>query len=350
MLGKSRKKRTKRTTTQEESKSEKEINKHGGRKEEIVNRERNAGQPADSEHQGAQTSNAETPDAEATRTTRDANGKRKTSYRRPNRNYSTHVDWTYELNKDIYRIYLEIKPSERGYMKRLKEMWDKEHLQLSHMTAKHLAVQVDRVIKKKLIRETGYIEQDATLECETSNHQENINEREIQTEPDEEPTSPLRQARPENRDTPQMEIDQNLYNDITSEWKTNFDKFYTQDIKERTYQTRIDRTINANNLAAMNKVLGEQLAVISDNDNGLSLWDLDVAYYAAAITLLQREGKLKEVKRMRRKMEKPGWQINLEQCIESTRRCLSFIDLLEYNIIFPPLKRLEEGRVVLENR
>ena len=223
--------------TQEESKSEKEINKHGGRKEEIVNRERNAGQPADSEHQGAQTSNAETPDAEATRTTRDANGKRKTSYRRPNRNYSTHVDWTYELNKDIYRIYLEIKPSERGYMKRLKEMWDKEHPQLSHMTAKHLAVQVDRVIKKKLIRETGYIEQDATLECETSNHQENINEREIQTEPDEEPTSPLRQARPENRDTPQMEIDQNLYNDITSEWKTNFDKFYTQDIKERTYQT-----------------------------------------------------------------------------------------------------------------
>ena len=78
-------------------------------------------------------------------------------------------------------------------------------------------------------------------------------------------------------------------------------KFYTQDIKERTYQTCIDRTINANNLAAMNKVLGEQLAVISDNDNGLSLWDLDVAYYAAAITLLQREGKLKEVKRMRRK-------------------------------------------------
>ena len=172
-------------------------------------------------------------------------------------------------------------------MKRLKEMWDKEHPQLSHMTAKHLAVQVDRVIKKKLIRETGYIEQDATLECETSNHQENTNEREIQTEPDEEPTSPLRQARPENRDTPQMEIDQNLYNDITSEWKTNFDKFYTQDIKERTYQTRIDRTINANNLTAMNKVLGEQLGVISDNDNGLSLWDLDVAYYAAAITLLQ---------------------------------------------------------------
>ena len=69
MLGKSRTKRTKRTTTHEESKSEKEINKHGGRKEEIVNRERNAGQPADSEHQGAQTSNAETPDAEATRTT-----------------------------------------------------------------------------------------------------------------------------------------------------------------------------------------------------------------------------------------------------------------------------------------
>ena len=314
--------------TQEESKSEKEINKHGGRREEIAKRERNAGQPADSEHQGAQTSNAETPDTEATRTTCDANGKRKTSYRRPNRNCSTHVDWTYELNKDIYRIYLEIKPSERGYMKRLKEMWDKEHPQLSHMTAKHLAVQVDRVIKKKLIRETGYIEQDATLECEMSNHQENINEREIQTEPDEEPTSPLRQARPENRDTPQMEIDQNLYNDITSEWKTNFDKFYTQDIKERTYQTRIDRTINANNLAAMNKVLGEQLAVISDNDNGLSLWDLDVAYYAAAITLLQREGKLKEVKRMRRKMEKPGWQINLEQHIESTGRRLSFIDLI----------------------
>ena len=87
MFGKSRTKHTKRPMTQEESKSEKEINKHGGRKEEIVNRERNAGQPADSEHQGAQTSNAETQDTEATRTTHDANGKRKTSYRRLDRNY-----------------------------------------------------------------------------------------------------------------------------------------------------------------------------------------------------------------------------------------------------------------------
>ena len=48
---------------------------------------------------------------------------RKPSFRRPNRDYSKHNTWTYEMNKDLYKIS-----------------------------------QIMRVIKKKLIRETGFDE------------------------------------------------------------------------------------------------------------------------------------------------------------------------------------------------
>ena len=43
----------------------------------------------------------------------------KTSYRRPLRDYTTHIEWTYELNRDLFRPYLESKPSVYGYMQRL---------------------------------------------------------------------------------------------------------------------------------------------------------------------------------------------------------------------------------------
>ena len=38
----------------------------------------------------------------------------KTSYRRSLRDYATHIEWTYELNRDLFRLYLESKPSVYG--------------------------------------------------------------------------------------------------------------------------------------------------------------------------------------------------------------------------------------------
>ena len=63
------------------------------------------------------------------------------------------------------------------------------------------------------------------------------------------------------------------------------------------------------------------------HDTGISLWDLNVTYYSAAVTVLQQEGLLKEIKNANRHV-KPGWQIQLEQQISSYRRRQAFVDLI----------------------
>ena len=88
----------------------------------------------------------------------------KVSYRRPNRDYSKSITWTYELNKDVYDIYIRVKSDGSGYMKRMKQMWDKIHPELD-ITAKNLRERAMRIINKKLIRETGLIlEQQETIQ------------------------------------------------------------------------------------------------------------------------------------------------------------------------------------------
>ena len=81
---------------------------------------------------------------------------RKPSFRRPNRDYSKHNTWTYKMNKDLFKIYVEANPKERGYTYRMKKKWDSLHPELNIFTAKHLNTQITSVIKKKLIRETGF--------------------------------------------------------------------------------------------------------------------------------------------------------------------------------------------------
>ena len=77
----------------------------------------------------------------------------KTSYLRPNRDYSNQINWSYELNKHTYEVYKVAEPSKRGYMQRMKEEWDKIHPKYDYLTSKHLREQAMGVIKKKLIRE-----------------------------------------------------------------------------------------------------------------------------------------------------------------------------------------------------
>ena len=77
----------------------------------------------------------------------------KTSYLRPNRDNSNQINWSYELNKDIYEVYKAAKPSKRGYMQRMKEEWDKIHPKYDYLTSKHLREQAMRVIKKNEINQ-----------------------------------------------------------------------------------------------------------------------------------------------------------------------------------------------------
>ena len=62
------------------------------------------------------------------------------SYRR-NRNrdydYSQHFEWTYELNYDVYKCYLNARNNLKiGNMKIMKEEWDNRHAELSHFNPK----------------------------------------------------------------------------------------------------------------------------------------------------------------------------------------------------------------------
>ena len=46
---------------------------------------------------------------------------RRPSYRRPNRDYTKHNTWTYELNKSLYKIYEQSNPKKWGYTNRMEK-------------------------------------------------------------------------------------------------------------------------------------------------------------------------------------------------------------------------------------
>ena len=48
-------------------------------------------------------------------------------------------------------------------------------------------------------------------------------------------------------------------------------------------------------------------------ENGISLWDINVIHYSAAITILEQQGKLKENRSFDQSNNKPRWQVQLEQ-------------------------------------
>ena len=83
------------------------------------------------------------------------------SYRR-DRDYSKQFKWTYELNKDLYNCYTKARENpKKGYMKRMKVLWDDLHPELSSFKGKYLRQQ------STYITQRGYI-----LETRTENDQE----------------------------------------------------------------------------------------------------------------------------------------------------------------------------------
>ena len=56
-----------------------------------------------------------------------------------NRDYSKDFKWNPSLNKDVYDFYLKARETpQRGYMKRLKTLWDSKYPTYSHLSEKHL--------------------------------------------------------------------------------------------------------------------------------------------------------------------------------------------------------------------
>ena len=280
------------------------------------------------------------------------NSTRKTrpSYRR-NRDYGTHVTWTYELNKDLYTCY---KHSEPRYTLRLKEIWDQLRPQYAYITAKHLSAQARRIVKKKLIPEETLRRQATSDAILTSNREDNMATNEKDTvdtihsqDPHDQESMPslitdvvndtYSREQPEGltettSDQPMetcnaIEIDLELLENIKVKWTENYTKCRPMLLQEHEYTTKIDRNIPENEMRMVNLIVSE---FIEENmkGKGISLWEINVARYTSAVTLLERLGRLK-AKTNTYKNQKPGWQIQAETQINSLWKKLSLINVVE---------------------
>ena len=84
------------------------------------------------------------------------------AYCRPTRDYTKSRKWSYEMNKELYEMYIKSKPTVYGYMKRLKEIWDEKHPD-KNLEPRHLVEQVRNIKKKELLSQSD-IEQITTQE------------------------------------------------------------------------------------------------------------------------------------------------------------------------------------------
>ena len=90
------------------------------------------------------------------------------SYRK-NRNYTKHFEWTYKLNRDVYRCYTQARSDpETGYIKYLKKYWGEFHYDLSYFDEKQLRQQATVVEFKSLILETNPKNHDEHNQQQTS--------------------------------------------------------------------------------------------------------------------------------------------------------------------------------------
>ena len=224
-----------------------------------------------------------------------------------------------------------MKSDGSGYMKRMKQMWDKIHTELD-ITAKNLRERAMRIINKKLIRETGLtLEQQETIQ-ELKQGENRASNTDAPKKNSETNTENMEEGHVSDTETlpllpPEQNKETEKYRTLKEAYFTNFRKYKTYKLEERPYKTRIDRKIDEENLKLVNDIVAEQMEEMN-GENGISLWEINVIHYTAAITVLQQAGKLKETKNVSQHTSKPGWQIQLEQRTEAIRRRIAYIDVI----------------------
>ena len=78
------------------------------------------------------------------------------SYRRK-LDYINDFNWTYELKTDVYKCYVKAHNDKTiGYMKRLKNLWDKRRPEYYFLSDKNLRDQAARIHKNKVVMDTEY--------------------------------------------------------------------------------------------------------------------------------------------------------------------------------------------------
>ena len=253
------------------------------------------------------------------------------------RDYSTHITWTYDLNKDLYKCYKDTNKSIYGHATRMKDLWDKRHSMLAHLTSKHLTTQATRVIKKKLIPEVtedditcNKTDQNDNQICErlephnqtTENIPQNSEHLEVDNQTIETSENiPLPTLEPVTDSDKLME----MIKMIKPDWMENYNRYLEIEITNHNFLTKKDRRIDDLEILAANRIMDEVILTEVENIN---LWKINVMQYTTAITLLARHGRLREKKNVRTKRKTPGWILNIENRINAIRRKISHVTLI----------------------
>ena len=94
-------------------------------------------------------------------------------YRRPTRDYTKSFTWAKDINRRLHKLYLISQPTNRGYQKRLKELWNEEMPERKHFTSKQLAQQVRNIKIKKLLNDADLQAPEKEYKTLTSQEQDN---------------------------------------------------------------------------------------------------------------------------------------------------------------------------------
>ena len=238
---------------------------------------------------------------------------------RRNRDYTHYFVWTDELNNDLRACYKKAREDQRtGYMKRLKEHWDQQHPNLTNFTAKQLRQQVTNIERRKTVPNL-IAEGTQIVEENLERHSEQI----IDVVAENIPPIP-----DNNNNTNGDIINQELLVKMTETFTLYFTMFEEKSLRERTYNIPVYDHIKQDEWMAINQVLTTFLQARELVD----LWTIDVAHYAAAITMLEINGKLpkpfSKSKTSSKERKQPNWITNYEQRISSIRRKISYIEVI----------------------
>ena len=141
-----------------------------------------------------------------------------------------------------------------------------------------------RVIKKKLIRE---IQTEPEQITETNEQRANTGEDNQVREVREDNVCTDNNCREyNNKDIDEMiDTDNENYKELKQKWEKYLEKYKSLHLDHREYETRVNRTISEENMMSINSIVGRYLYQAL-KENGLSMWDLNVVYYSAAVTVL----------------------------------------------------------------
>ena len=215
---------------------------------------------------------------------------------RRNRDYSKKFNWTETLKQDVYNFYLTAREDPRkGFMQRMKNLWDAKYPMHSHITQRNLREQAV-FVEKGMQR---------------------------QSEPR---ITPDREDHQNNDDV--INTVENVSTELNSESKTLFDDFLTEtsrvNLSDRKFSTKVQININEDTLRSMNNIIQEYIT----NKENLTYFDMNCIHYAAAISILHKYGKQKEFKHSTKKTPKKPWIIESENQINSLRKKISHVTVV----------------------